>query len=77
MAFPAGIREGVASKAGPLIQHRQLGMSPILELPQREMRAGGLVVASVTEIGHVARRAGSPIEGRVLSMNVVLPAARV
>jgi len=73
MAFGTCISIGVASKAGPLVEHRKLRVPSILELRQRQMAAWRLVMATATKIGYVAHRAFRPIDRRVFAVHIILP----
>ena len=70
----ACVVESVASQAGPLIEHRQPCMRPVLEQSQRNMRPGQLVVTPAAIVGDVAGSASRAIERGVAAVDIVPPA---
>lgn len=77
MAFPTGIRECVASKTTPFVEHGKLRVTASLELRQRHVAARRLIVAAAAKISYVTHRAVRTVQRRIFSVDVVLPARGV
>lgn len=73
MAFSTGIRECVASKTTPLVEHRQLRVTAGLELRQGHVAARRLIVAAGAKISYVAHRTVRAVQRREFPVDVVLP----
>ena len=77
MALPAGVRECVASKTTPLVEHRELRVTACFELRQRHVAARRLIVAAAAKISYVTDRTVRAVQRRVFPVDVVLPARGV
>ncbi len=73
MAGSARILERMAREAGPLIEHRQVGVRASLEQRQRSVASGQLIVASNTTVCCVAGCARCAIQRGILPVDGVLP----
>ena len=70
-------RIGVASKAAPFVEHRQLRVTTRFELRQRHVAGRRLIMATAAKFGYMASGAGRSIERRVFSVHIVLPSRRM
>lgn len=77
MAFPTGVRECVASKTTPFVEHGKLRVTAGLELRQGHVAARRLIVAAGAKIGYVAHRTVRTVQRRVFPVDVILPARGV
>src|SRR5579863_10410197 len=77
MAFSAGVRECVASKTTPLVEHGKLRVAARFELRQRHMAARRLIVAAGTKISYVTYRTVRAVQRREFAVDVILPARGV
>ena len=73
----AGIVKCVAREARPLLQHRQIGVSPRFEECERLVAPRHLVVTPDAHIRRMTGRARRSIERRLLAVNVISPTDRM
>ena len=73
----ASVVESVASQAGPLIEHRQPCMRPVLEQSERHMRSRQLIMTATAIVSDMASSASRAIQRGVAAMDIVPPARRV